>query len=261
MKKVIPIILVAVLVMGAQLSGCTTTGPGKVVTEEKEFTDFTRVEVDGIFEVEIVRSGSTGITVIAEKSLLDYVAVAKDGETLKIYLNPQHVFTDFTQQARNLKVKITMPAINGLQLSGETKGTITGFRSTGNFSLNVSGASSLDIKDMEVSDADFEVSGASELIGTVNASDVRFEVSGASTVKLEGSAKNIILNTSGASEVNLAGFIINNADVKLSGASEVSLDVRDKLDAKLSAASRLYFRGNPTMGIVSVSGASTIKHE
>jgi len=260
-KSIISIILVAVLATAAPFSGCGTTGLGGIVTEEKDFTDFTYVEVEGTFEVEITQSESFSIIVSAEESFFDYVAVAKEGETLRIYLNPRHTFTDFTLQVRTLKAKITMPALYGLHLSGASKGTVTGFKSTQDFSVDISGASSLDMDDIEVDDAELEISGASKVNGTMSADDAEFEVSGASKIELKGSADDIILNASGASEINLADFPLDNADVKLSGASEATINAKGRLDCVLSAASSLYFLGNPTMGDISVTGASTIKHK
>ncbi len=202
MKKAnIPIILAAVLTVAALFPGCRAPGSGGTITEEKDVADFTSVKVEGTFEVEITRSDSFSITISADENFYDYVAVSKEGETLRIYLNPRHTFTDFTLQARTLEAKITMPALYGLQLSGASK------------------------------------------------------------VELQGSANIIVLNASGASEVNLAGFTLNNATARLSGASEATLNVKGRLDSILSDASRLYFQGNPTMGKISVTGASTIKHK
>jgi len=260
-KAIIPLILVAVLVAAALFSGCGTNGLGNIVTEEKDFTDFTYVEVEDTFNVEITQSESFSVIVSADESFSDYVAVSKEGETLRIYLNPRHTFTDFTLQAKILKARITMPTLYGFHLSGASKGTVTGFNSPQDFSIDVSGASSLDIHDIEVDDAELQVSGASKVSGSMSADDAVFGVSGASKIKLEGKADDIVLNASGASKANLADFPLNNADVKLSGASEATINAKGKLDCVLSAASSLYFLGNPTMGNISVTGASTIKHK
>ena len=260
-KAIILVILAFVLTAATLLPGCEVTGPGNVVTEEKDFTGFTYIEVEGTFEVEIIQSDSFSITVSADENFFDYIAVSKEGKTLRIYLNPRHTFTDFTLQAKTLKAKITMPALHGLRLSGASKGTVTGFKSSDDLSLTVSGASSLDIDDIEVDDVEFEISGASKVSGNLTADDAEFEVSGASNVELEGSADDIIVNASGASKVNLADFPLDNADIHLSGASEATIHAKGRLDCVVSAASRLYFQGNPTMGKVSVTGASTIKHK
>ncbi|MFC2005417.1 head GIN domain-containing protein [Chloroflexota bacterium] len=260
-KAIILITLVAVLTSTILLPGCTTNGLGGIVTEEKDLTDFTYVAVEGTFDIEIVQSESFSVSVSADESFYDYVAVSKTGNTLRIYLNPRHTFTDFTLQARTLKAKITMPALHGVHLSGASKGTVTGFKSSEDFSLEVSGASSLNIDDSEVGDAEFKISGASKVTGSMNADDVKFEVSGASKVDLDGSASNFFLTASGASKVDLTDFPLNNANAKLSGASEASINVKGRLDAVVSAASSIYFLGNPTMGNISVTGASTIKHK
>ena len=260
-KANIPIILAAVLTVVALLPGCRVPGPGGTITEEKDVADITSVKVEGTFEVEITRSDSFSITISADENFYDYVAVSKEGETLRIYLNPRHTFTDFTLQARTLEAKITMPALHGLQLSGASKGTVSGFKSSDDFSLDISGASSVDLDDIAVGDVELIVSGSSKVTGNLNADDVELDISGASKVELQGSANILVLDASGASEVNLAGFTLNNATARLSGASEATLNVKGRLDAVLIDASRLYFEGNPTMGNISVSGASTIKHK
>lgn len=261
MKAIIPIILAAVLTVVAPFSGCTTATPGGIVTEEKEFTDFTNVAAEGTFEVEIVQSDLFSTTITTDADFSDYVAVAKEGSTLRIYLNPHHTFTDFTLHAKTFKAKIALPILHGIQLSGASKGTVSGFKSSQNLSLNISGASSLNIANIEVGDAEFKVSGASTVTGNINAGNIQFEVSGASKIELAGSAKSIMLTASGASKTNLDNFPLNNANVNLSGASEATLNIEGRLDAVLSDASTLYFRGNPTMGNISISGASTIKHK
>jgi len=259
-KAIIPWLAVAILT-AALLSGCTATGPGTIITEEKDFTDFNYVEVEGTFSVNIIRSDSFSIKISADSNFFDYVAVSKEGNTLKIYLNPRHTFTDFTMQARILEARITMPALYGLNLSGASKANVTGFRSAHDFRFDVSGASSLNMKDIVVHDLNGEISGASKFTGSVNATDVRLEVSGASKVELDGLAEDLVLNASGASKADLADFPIEGADVELSGASEATVNVKGRLNCELSAASRLYFQGNPIMGDIKVSGASTIKHQ
>jgi hypothetical protein len=257
-KAAVALILILTV---ALFSGCSASVTGKLITEEKDFTDFTKVDVEGAFDIEIIKANSFSVTVSGDEGFFDYIAVEKEGDTLKISLDPRHTFTDFTLVAKTLKAKVAMPALRRLRLSGASTGTIQGFSSSDDFSIEVSGASALDMDDIKTSDAEFEISGASKVAGNIEAGDIEFKVSGASGVELEGSADNTAIEASGASNVNLADFPLNNADVKLSGASEATVNVKGRLDSVLSAASRLYFHGNPTIGNMEVSGASTIKHK
>jgi hypothetical protein len=107
-----------------------------------------------------------------------------------------------------------------------------------------------------------KVCGASHLSGDVKSSrDIRFDIKGASWIELAGSGESASLDISGASQAKLARFTVNSSDVNVSGASSTNLKVNKKLDLKVSGASRLEYSGNPSLGKVSVSGASTLKQK
>jgi hypothetical protein len=124
-------------------------------------------------------------------------------------------------------------------LSGATRTTVGGFNSGDRM--------------------DAVISGASQLAGELETGDVRIEVSGASRVTLSGAGRKMVLEASGASQAALANFAVAEASVKVSGASKATVNVSGRLDADVSGASTLRYAGNPTMGSVNSSGASTIR--
>ena len=208
-------------------------GSGNLETEEYAFTNFTKVEISSAFEFEIKQSNSYSINVTADDNVIDYVQVSQDGQTLKIRLGTVTWFWPVT-----LRASVTMPQLSDLTVSGASHGTVSDFSST--------------------EDLDITVSGASRVTGDITAGNVDFDISGASTIQLEGSANDIDANVSGASRFNLDDFIVNNADVNFSGASSGTVNLNGRLDANLSGASRLWYIGEPTIGTLDISGASTI---
>jgi hypothetical protein len=208
-------------------------GSGNLETEAYAFTDFTEVEISSAFEFEIKQSSSYSINVTADDNVLDYVRVSQEGQTLKIWLGRVIWLGPVT-----LRASVTLPQLSGLTVSGASRGTVSDFSST--------------------EDLDITVSGASRVTGDITAGNVEFDISGASTIQLEGSANNMVADVSGASSFNLDDFIVNNADVDFSGASSGTVNLNGRLDADLSGASRLWYIGEPTMGTIDTSGASTI---
>ena len=152
-----------------------------------------------------------------------------------------------------------MPQLYSLNSSGATHGTATNFWSTDNFEIEISGASQLKLMKISAGDIYFEISGASDVTGDIAAEDIEFEVSGASSVQLEGSGGDMVIDTSGASHLRLADFTVNDADVTLSGASKGTINLTGRLDAKLSGASTLEYIGEPALGEMDITGASTLK--
>jgi hypothetical protein len=240
MKKAI--IIIAVVVAVAAI--CTVlilegwpgvlVGSGNLETENYTFTNFTQVEISSAFEFQITQSSSYSINVTADDNVIDYVQVSQEGQTLKIRVGTIRSFTRVT-----LKAFVSMPQLGGLTVSGASRGTVSDFSST--------------------EDLDITVSGASRVTGDITAGDVEFDVSGASTIQLEGSANDIIATVSGASLFKLDDFIVNDADVNISGASTGTINLNGRLDANVSGASTLLYIGDPTMGTINVSGASTLR--
>jgi serine/threonine-protein kinase len=233
------------LVLVALLAGCTLaekvtsiTGSGNVVAQEKDITGFDKVDVSQAFKVEIRQGDTFKVVIRIDDNLVEHLEVVKEGKTLKIGLKPVRIYN--IRQA-TMEAQVTMPELTGLELSGASHGTITGFKST----------KALDV----------DVSGASQLRGDVVAGDARFEVSGASQMILSGSAGDVTIDASGASKVDLSAFTVADASVGASGASSVTLNLSGRLDAEASGASHVYYLGNPTLGSIDTSGASSVKHK
>jgi hypothetical protein len=208
-------------------------GSGNLETEGYAFTNFTKVEISSAFEFEIKQSSSYSINVTADDNVIDRVQVSQDGQTLKIGLGRVSLLWPLT-----LKASVTMPQLGDLAISGASRGTVSDFTST--------------------EDVDITVSGASKVTGNITAGNVEFDISGASSIQLEGFANDMVASVSGASRLNLDTFIVNNADVNFSGASSGTINLNGRLDANISGASRLWYIGEPTMGTINTSGASTI---
>jgi hypothetical protein len=234
--------MLVVLLGLALLAGCglveatSITGSGNIVTQEETFTGFDKVEVSHAFKVNISQGDSFGVVVRVDDNLVKHLQVVRQGSTLKIGLKPG-LRLNIRRATR--EAEVTMPELTGLDLSGASHGTISGFRST----------KALDV----------DVSGASQLLGNIETGDAQFNVSGASQVNLSGSAQDVGIDASGASILKLADFPVADATVDASGASQVTVNPSGRLDADASGASRVHYLGSPTLGTIETSGASSVK--
>lgn len=103
------------------------------------------------------------------------------------------------------------------------------------------------------------VSGASRLTGEMDIGDVSFEVSGASRLTLDGRGGDLRLDASGASQVDLSAFVVDDARIEASGASTVAVHATGRLDVDASGASRVEYLGDPRLGDIDTSGASSVR--
>ena len=247
MKKAMVAVLVAVFLTLGLLAGCESeevTGSGNLETKDFNFSDFTRVEAHRAFEVEISPGDSYFVSITVNENLLERLAISQSGDTLIMDLEEGN-YRRTTQKAT-----ITMLDLRGLRLSGASKATVSGFSFSHSVEFDLSGASSLDLDNLEAGNTEFDISGAGRISGSIKMANGQFDLSGASTAELAGSASDVSIEASGASKLRLGDFSMSNADTKLSGASSGTIQVNDRLDVDLSGASKLDYIGNPTMGTI-----------
>jgi len=229
-------------------------------TEEMDFSNFTRVDAGHACDVEVIRSDSYSVSITARDNIIKSVKVVKEGGTLKIRRTLSSLYGLIPGTFR---AKITMPVLNGLNLSGASKGSASGFSSTDDFTTDLKGASSLNIN-MSAGDIKFKLAGASKVTGQMTAGDAEFNLNGASKVELEGSAINIVIDAAGASHVDpVSGdrTIVSDASTGSGRGFETPLGIAVETDGSLVVADRsleAVVRVDPLGGDRTiVSGAST----
>ena len=233
--------------------GIVITGSGNLVTEEKSFADFTKVNAGSAFDVSITRDDEYSITITADDNLMEYVQVSMTGSTLTIDTDVM------TLNRVTLRAEITMPDIDTLTLSGACRGTLTGFDTTEAFSCDISGASDLSFEDITFGDITAGASGASSIDGALTCGDMVLGLSGASDADIDGQAADVTLTAEGASSAKLGGFTVANASVNISGASRATIKTDGDLNVNLSGASSLRYIGSPAVDVEGITGASSMQ--
>jgi len=238
---IVAIVIVAasgIIFLGNWLPPSEIVGSGNLITQQKDFSDFSSLAVSSGFEVEITHSSTYSIAVTADDNVIDYAKVSKTGNTLNIGLQ-----TGISYQSITIQAEIGMPELNNLDLSGGTQGIINEFSSANMFSVDLSGGSQLEGGFMTTEDINIELSGGSQLNN------------------FYGEANNLIIELSEGSQLDLSEFTINDSNVNLSGGSQATISPNGRLDATLSGGSTLNYYGNPVLGDIDVSGGSTINQK
>ena len=193
--------------------GSDITGSGDIVSKTFDLQDFSAIDAGYGFSLAVTQGDEYSLAVSVDDNVLDRLDVRKDGDTLNIGIDPG----GYTRM--NLVARVTMPSLNSVEFSGGTRGEISGFTST----------------------HDFEV-----------------VLSGGSWAIIEGSAGDLVIGASGGSHFDFSEFSVNDADVELSGGSNGSVYVGGRLDADLSGGAHLDYYGDPELGNIETSSAATI---
>ncbi|HEX8370237.1 MAG TPA: head GIN domain-containing protein [Pyrinomonadaceae bacterium] len=190
-------------------------GSGNIQIEKRDASDFTSVKTGGAITVDIVAQRDFSVEVEADDNLLEHIKTEVKGDTLKIY-------TEGSISTRNpIRVRIAMPQIESLDVSGASTGTLT----------------------------------------NVKNETLTLDASGASKIKIDGEVKELIVDLSGASRLDAENLKAENVTVDANGASSATVAVLNDLNADASGASTIRYAGEPKNVKKNSSGASSVKQK
>lgn len=232
-SSAIAILLVSLVVI---FSSCDREDPGPLQEKHKSYAivDFDRLDIGSALNVQVEQGNVYSVEAKGDRRNIDDLEISKHGNTLSIRID------DKGERHHDTYIYITMPTLVSANFSGATSSKIRGFDSTGDLDLYLSGASTVQL------DASY--------------SNVSTVLTGASKLVMFGSATTLDAELSGASSIKAFDFHVNDADVKLSGASDGRVSVSGNLNVKAAGASVLIYRGNPAI-TVETSGSSEVKRD
>lgn len=236
------------------------------VSEKINFTNFTTIEAEFAYQVNVTKGSSNTIEVIYPERFKEYLKIFVSGETLN--LSTDFPKMNFWKKGMNLKddeeiiVNVEMEEIKGLYLSGAASLKANGEFNTQNFKLSMSGASEIeDILYINAEKFTYSMSGASEASVSGSFTTASGHISGASEFELNGNSESLSLGCSGASEAEFNGNVTNKINIECSGASEVNLTGRcSEIFIQCSGASEVDAENMKSLNATAgASGASYIK--
>jgi len=108
-------------------------------------------------------------------------------------------------------------------------------------------------------DLSLHVSGAGDIQMEVDAPKLKAEVSGSGSINLKGQTKDVDLDLTGAGHAHCYELLAENTKVEISGAGSAEVYASVKLDAEVSGAGSVSYKGNASDVNQHVSGAGSVK--
>ena len=223
MKKLI--IFSATLLVTIQMAFCqmgALKSSGKIVTKTFTYQDFDKIQLndlDGKVEVEVGKPYSIKISI--DDNLEPLLTVSENNKTLTVALNKNENNRRYVENT-NIKITISVPALNGVVHNGNSDAFITGLKnnsfsakSTGNGNLVLTGvADNIEIEKAGNGDVDAaKLTVKNAKIISVGNGDVK--VNASETFTADGTGNGDIINkgrakASANSKQKGNGEIINN---------------------------------------------------
>lgn len=211
-------------------------GNGNIVTIEKQVDPFDEVEVHGAIDVYATSGDHKAVRIEGDENLLRYIIVEDHHGEIEIRTK-SGVNLRPTQK---IKVYVSAPQYAKLEVTG---------------ACNIIGENQIRGKDrLEV-----RVTGAGNIKMDVDAPDLKAEISGAGKMALTGRTRDFDAQISGAGKVSCYELLAERTKVEISGAGSAEVYASVSLDAQVSGAGNVRYRGEAQDIKQQLSGAGSIK--
>jgi hypothetical protein len=238
MKSFSLILLLGVLMLNSciYVGGKRTRGNGNIVTEERSVGNFDKVEVRGAIDVYVSQGSAGPVKIEADENLQKYILVEESGGRLVVKTKNGYNL----RPSKKMKVYVSAPHYTELKVSG---------------SCNIIGENKITSPDR----LSLGVSGAGDIKMEADAPQVEARISGSGNVDLKGNTRDFDLQLSGAGKARCYELLSENTEVDISGAGSAEVYASVRLDAKVSGAGNVRYKGDGSIGENRVSGAGSIK--
>lgn len=229
MKKIFA--LTVILVFAMQVSQAQTA-----YTERRDVSGFSQVGFAVAGEV-LIDLGATYSVVLEGDE--DYI---REIET-KVYGNELRIKRDkwFDSGNKKVVVRITMPSIDGISVSGSGRVKVNDPLKGGDLDIAVSGSGKAILRDVSLNNVECSISGSGSLI-----------------IEGDGTAKRLEVNISGSGGYLGGATKVETMEASISGSGSCDCYVTGKLEAAISGSGNITYAGNPKID-VAISGSGKVR--
>ncbi|HXB93557.1 MAG TPA: head GIN domain-containing protein [Puia sp.] len=211
-------------------------GNGNIRTEDRSVNDFKNVEVSGAAKVLVSQGDHPAVKIEGDENLLPYMEVEQMGD--KITIHEKQGF--HLLPSNDLKVYVTAPIFNSIEASG---------------ACDIIGQNKISNPE----NLDLHVSGAGDIRMEIDAPRLGAEVSGSGSIYLKGQTKEVSLDLTGAGHAHCYDLLSESTKVEITGAGSAEVYASVRLDAEVSGAGEVKYKGNASEVSQHVGGAGSVR--
>jgi hypothetical protein len=218
------------------LGGKRVRGNGNIVTENRSVGAFDEVEVHGAIDVYVSQGEPGPVRVVTDENLQQYIKVESHGSQVEVSFKDGYNL----RPSSKVKVYVSSPNYSRLDVSG---------------ACNIYGERKLSLNNP----LSMQVSGAGDIKMEIDAPKVKARISGAGNMHMSGQTRDVEIDISGAGKAKCYDLMAESTRVEISGAGSAEVYASVFLDAQVSGAGSVKYKGNAGKVNQQVSGAGSVK--
>ncbi|MFA5107282.1 MAG: head GIN domain-containing protein [Patescibacteria group bacterium] len=247
------IIVLAVLAAGAYYYG---RGSGKVITENRDVTTFSKISLKGIGNLKISQGETESLRIEAEDNLMKKIETEVRGDTLHIGFKLAWPFWS-VWPTKDVNFYVTVKNLSDVSVNGSGKIDFATL-ALQDVDLRVSGSGTITGTTLTGRDVNIDISGSGKVRLGLNVEKIVSHISGSGDFSLNGTATDQEISISGSGKYLAKDLVSQNVKVDISGSGKSEVNAQKSLTVKISGSGSVSYFGQPVID-QSISGSGKIE--
>ncbi len=212
---------------------------GTFTEQSFDLTNFDRIEVGGMTNLEVHYGTTYSVVLEATPKDLERLDVSVEEETLSLSRKSSHDSCIFFCDRYDHTLKVTMPELALLDLSGIASASVEGFPRMEALKLIADGHSTIE---------------ANVIVDLLS-----IESDGVSSMVLSGTGQTVNVDLNGVVRIDGSAFVVQDAAIDVSGPSRIILDVRNALTGTVYGPADVRYLTEPKTVTIEEHGPASIR--
>jgi len=233
MKKT-PLLFIVLIAIAISSCQKPRINAGKTITVERQIdTNYSRLSIEGSFDIHIVNDQAYDIKIICAENLLPYIKTKVSNGELIITEKSNNVYGIDKNE-----IYVNKSVLNRLRNDG---------------SSNIEGL----LKKSEYLDIENNGSGNIQLRSNTD-DHISIDINGSGNTVLQGVSEKIFVSINGSGNIEALSLYTESANINISGSGNVLVNTSETLNANISGSGNVLYLGDPSLN-VSITGSGEVK--
>lgn len=215
-------------------SGPALVGSGKIVDEARSLAAFSRIRLDGPFNLHVSQTGTPSVTVRADDNLMSQVITEVEGDTLVIKSRPGHSM----RSRQPLLVTVGTGSLAGVDTRGSGDVWVQGIKGE-RFELQLSGSGDVRLSELTLR-------------------TLAVGLAGSGDITAQGHCEEAQLSIAGSGDLRMADLQTQRTTVSIAGSGDARVHATLAINASVAGSGDVRYSGNPSSVKSKVAGSGSV---
>lgn len=237
MKTLISILTLLIIgtSLNAQIFTKKITGNGKLITENRNLSDYDKISVAGPFDMILAKGKEGAISIKADENLMEYIETEVENGHLKIRHKKGYQLKSY----KTIAITVPFETIETISLAGSGNVSSGDILKASELNINLAGSGTIDLP--------------------VSTKILKSDIAGSGNIKLSGNSEVFYCKIAGSG--NLEGYNLKAtaSHINIAGSGNVKIHTISEIHSKIVGSGDVIYTGNPAIEKSKSVGSGTIR--